>query len=285
MIQCRRRSKTGTKDFITRTHGRVSMVSFPVQVALSFVLSSAVVVAITVIAERFGTKVGGILGTLPSTIVVAFVFIYLGKGADFASDSVAVVPAVIGINMVFLLVLALLIERSLPVAFATSFVVWTALSALLYLSGLDDVLISIAIYVVLVLLSLLIMERYRRIGSLGKVKIHYTPGKLAARGILAGVIIAIAVMLSNIGTVVSGIFSVFPVILASAMFITAREHGPRFARGMAKSMTFGTPSVVSYAAAIHFLYPVLGLIWGTLAAYGIAATVTAGLFFLRDRIT
>jgi len=261
------------------------MVSFPVQVALSFVLSSAVVVAITVIAERFGTKVGGILGTLPSTIVVAFVFIYLGKGADFASDSVAVVPAVIGINMVFLLVLALLIERSLPVAFATSFVVWTALSALLYLSGLDDVLISIAIYVVLVLLSLLIMERYRRIGSLGKVKIHYTPGKLAARGILAGVIIAIAVMLSNIGTVVSGIFSVFPVILASAMFITAREHGPRFARGMAKSMTFGTPSVVSYAAAIHFLYPVLGLIWGTLAAYGIAATVTAGLFFLRDRIT
>ena len=70
--------------------------------------------------------------------------------------------------------------------------------------------------------------------------------------------IAIAVYLSNINSVLSGIFSVFPAILSSTMLISVKEHGPNFTSGLAKSMIIGISSVLTYATMIHFLYP-LGL--------------------------
>lgn len=261
------------------------MNSFIIQTVFPFILAAAVVVIITVIAERYGTKIGGILGTLPSTMVVAFVFIYLNKGAAFASDAAVVIPAEIGINMLFLLTFALLVKRSVAGAFAASFLVWAALTSILYFSDLQAIAIAVVIYALSVGFSLFVMERVVRVRSSDRVRIQYTPGKLILRGILAGVFIAAAVLLSNVSSTLSGIVTVFPVIIASAMFITVREHGPKFAAGMAKSMSFGTPSVVCYAVSIHFLYPVWGLLWGSLAAYGLSAVVTAILFSLRSRLS
>jgi len=261
------------------------MDSFILQTVFPFILAAAVVVIITVIAERYGTKVGGILGTLPSTMVVAFVFIYINKGAAFASDAAAVIPAELGINILFLLTFSLMVKRSVPMAFAVSFLVWAALTSILYFSELNVISIAVVIYALLLFFSLFVMERLSRVRSSERVHIHYTPAKLILRGILAGVFIATAVFLSNVSSTLSGIVTVFPVILASTMFITVREHGHKFATGMAKSMSFGTPSVVCYAVSIHFLYPVWGLLWGSLAAYGLSAIVTAILFSLRSRLS
>jgi len=80
------------------------------------------------IAERYGTKTGGIFGTLPSTIVIAFIFIAINQNVDFAAQSAAVVPAELGINVVFLLLFALLVHRSTYIAFAVSLTVWAILS-------------------------------------------------------------------------------------------------------------------------------------------------------------
>ena len=114
------------------------MLSLPFQTIIPFVLSALVVILITVIAEKYGTKTGGILGTLPSTIIVAYIFIALNKGLIFASNSVAVVPAEIGINLLFLFIFAILISRSIYTAFACSFLVWTLLSFVLYLRRLHN---------------------------------------------------------------------------------------------------------------------------------------------------
>ena len=78
---------------------------------IPFALSALVVILVTIIAEKYGTKTGGVIGTLPSTIIIAFLFIALDKGVQFASESVAVVPAEMGINLVFLLIFALLSQK------------------------------------------------------------------------------------------------------------------------------------------------------------------------------
>ncbi len=68
------------------------------------------------------------------------------------------------------------------------------------------------------------------------------------------------------------------------MLISYREHGPKFAAGMAKSMTVGISSVAVYAAAIHFLFPVYNIYIGTFAAYIVSIVVTLTIFKLRDKI-
>ncbi|MCK5112089.1 MAG: hypothetical protein KAQ84_00975 [Thermoplasmatales archaeon] len=254
------------------------------QAVIPFVLSAFIVILIMFIAERYGTKIGGIFGTLPSTIVIAFLFISLNKGIDFASQSVAVVPAELGINLIFLFLFSLLVHRSIYVAFAGSLTMWALLSSLLFFLNITNIFASLAIFIVSLGFTFTFLERFKKVPSIDRVVVHYTPMKIALRGLIAGTVIAIAVLLSNVGAVLSGIFSVFPAILSSTMLISVKEHGPDFAVGLAKSMVFGIPSVLSYATAIHFLYPVYGIIWGSICAYGISLVVTLALFKLRVKI-
>jgi len=193
------------------------MNSFILQAFLPFILSAFVVIIIMYIAEKYGTKTGGIFGTLPSTIVVAFIFISINKGVDFASLSAAVVPAELGINLIFLFCFAILVHRSTLIAFIVSICVWAICSYTLYVINLNNIFVSLLIFLILFLFTFITLEKIIKIPSKSNVKIKYTPIKIALRGILAGIVIAIAVYLSNVGSTLSGIFSVFPAILSSTM--------------------------------------------------------------------
>jgi hypothetical protein len=255
------------------------------QIIIPFVLSAFVVILVTIIAEKFGTKVGGIFGTLPSTLVIALIFIAGNEGNQFASDAAAVVPAELGINVLFLLIFALLVHRSVTLAFITTFTIWGILSSFLIIFNMDSIYVSILIYFISVISAFFVLEFWKNRPSLGMVSVHYTAKKIALRGVLAGFFIALAVSLSNIGSIISGIFSVFPAILSSTMIITYREHGPDFAAGMAKSMLLGLSSVATYATVVHFLYPFYGIVFGTVIAYLCSFCVTILIFLFRRWIT
>lgn len=251
---------------------------------IPFALSAVVVVLVTIIAEKFGTKTGGVVGTLPSTIIIAFLFIALDKGTNFASEAVEIVPAEMGINLVFLLLFALLSQRKILVALTGSLLGWTILTIVVYYANLISIVISLTIYLVCFLFTFLMLDRKKKVTSQDTIKVHYTPLKLLGRSLIAGIIIALAVTLSNIGTTLSGIFSVFPAIFLSTMVISLREHGSLFTGAMAKGMIYGSPSVVSYAVGIHFLYPITGVLVGTVGAFLLALLITLILFILRKKI-
>ncbi|MDG6218259.1 MAG: DUF3147 family protein [Candidatus Thermoplasmatota archaeon] len=260
------------------------MQSWLFQILIPFILSGFVVILITVIAERFGTKVGGIFGTLPSTLVIALLFISVNKGTDFASEAAVVIPAELGINVIFLLIFALLVHRSASLALVATFTIWGFLSYMLVLFNLDSIGISVLIYIAAIIGAFFVLEFLKITPSLGNVTVKYTTRKIVFRGLLAGFFIALAVFLSNFGSVISGIFSVFPAILSSTMIISLREHGPDFAAGMAKSMSLGLASVCMYATLVHFLYPTQGIVVGTIIAYILSFVVTLGIFIIRKKI-
>ena len=256
-----------------------------IQIILPFILSAVVVILITVVAEKFGTKIGGIIGSLPTTIIIAFIFIAINRGVDFASRSVAVVPAEMGINIAFLCIFVVLAFRSLKLALIVSFVFWAVMSIVLYIIDLNDIFASLVIFLTSMYVTLFIFEKYKKFKSHGKRRVHYTPMKILLRGILTGTIIAISVFLSNLDPVLSGIFSIFPAIMTSTMIISYAEHGPDFSAGIAKSMIFGSPSVMSYAVAIYFLYPKFGIIYGSLIAVCISFVITLFILKIRRRIS
>lgn len=249
-----------------------------------FVLSALVVIIVTIIAEKFGTKTGGVIGTLPSTIIIAFLFIALDKGVQFASNSVAVVPAEMGINLVFLLLFTQLSKNGIPIALTGSLVGWTILTIGIYYSHITSIALSFTFYIICFFITFLIMEKTKKITSLDTTTVHYTLLKLLSRSLIAGIVIAIAVTFSNIGTILSGIFSVFPAIFLSTMLISLKEHGPQFTGALAKAMIYGSPSVVSYAICIHLFYPLIDIVPGTITAFLIAFLITIILFMFRKKI-
>lgn len=254
------------------------------QFANPFLLSALVVIIITVMAERFGTKIGGIIGTLPTNMAVAFLFIAYNNGTDFASRAVAVVPAEMGVNILFLLIFALAAYRSLFCALLVSLASWTGMSAVLVWLDLHNILLSLILYGSMMLPAFLFLEVKKKVASEARVRVHYTPQKILLRGVFAGAVIALAVLLANVGAAISGIFSVFPAIFLSTMTIFVLEHGARFAGAMAKSMILGSLTVVGYATAIHYLYPPYGMVGGTLASYGLAAGIVLLISWVFRRI-
>ena len=261
------------------------MIDLVLEIALPFILSALIVILITIIAERYGTKIGGIIGTLPSTIIIAYIFIALNQGIVFASDSVTVVPAELGINIVFICVFAILAYRSTFIAFIGSFFIWIALSSTLLFLNMHYIYLSIIIFTISLISTFIVLEKKFKIKSQGKTKVHYTPLKILLRGILTGTVITISVLLSNIDEVLSGIFTVFPAIFSSTMIITLKEHGPNFSAGMAKSIIIGSPSVMIYAVGIHFLYPIYGIFLGSIFAFIVSIIVTLIILKLRKKIS
>ncbi len=251
---------------------------------IPFILSALIVILSTIIAEKYGTKTGGVIGTLPTTIVIAFLFIALDKGVQFASESVLIVPAEMGLNLIFLLIFALLSQKNIAIALTGALLTWVTLTTILYFLDINSIVVSFVIYLVSFILSFLILDKKKKITSQDTLPVHYTLLKLLSRGLIAGIVIAIAVSFSNIGVMFSGIFSVFPAIFLSTMLISLREHGPKFTGALAKGMVYGSPSVVSYGMGIYYLYPLIGITMGTIGAFLIGLLVTLVLFIFSKKI-
>ena len=60
--------------------------SFWIKFGLSFLVGGVWVTLSSVAAERFGSKAGGLIGGLPSTIVVTLLFIGLTQSAERAAE-------------------------------------------------------------------------------------------------------------------------------------------------------------------------------------------------------
>lgn len=65
---------------------------FLVQLAISFIVGSFWVLLTTFLADRFGSKIGGFIGGLPSTAAVSFFFIGLTQSTEIAALATTVFP-------------------------------------------------------------------------------------------------------------------------------------------------------------------------------------------------
>ncbi len=252
---------------------------------LSFVLAAAWVSMSTVVTERLGTKVGAVVTTLPSTLVVALFFIAVDEGPGLAADVAAVVPAEMGINVVFLAVFVAASGRGLPAALVASLGAWTALSAGLFVLDPGGLYVSLPIFLVGVAGTTLWLRARHHFEQRPGRRIAYTPGEIAFRGLFAGLMIALSVVAARLsGPVLGGILSVFPAIFTSTMVILYLRQGREFSGATGTLMIVGSANVVVYSVVVVFAFPPLGAIWGTVAALVVSYAWSFGLYLGVKRL-
>lgn len=150
--------------------------------------------------------------------------------------------------------------------------VWFLVALGLVLAAIQTHAASLIAFGVFYLSSVYILEKRLSIPSAGSRPTHYTFGLLLFRGILGGGIVVFAVTMARVsGPVVGGLFSVFPTIMLSTMIINHLGHGPEFATGFVKAITFSGPvNSTVYGLAVRYTYPDLGLLWGTLLSFAVS---------------
>jgi len=253
--------------------------TFLLKLFLSFLLGGVWITITTIIAEKLGSKLGGVIAGLPSTIIISLFFIGWTQSPIVAFQATTVIPLVMGINAFFVVVYALLRKKGFSIALGGALLFWGVTSAILASVKFDSFLISMIGFLVLVILSYHIMEKWNSFPSEQRKFTKYTLPLLLIRGILSGSIIAFAVLMAKVaGPLIGGMFSVFPAVMLSTLIITYFAHGASFSIAVLKILTVSGPvNVVTYAVAVRYLYGSLGLLWGTVVSFIISMI---GSFFV-----
>jgi uncharacterized membrane protein (GlpM family) len=245
---------------------------FPLKLLLTALVGGSWVVLSTIIAERAGTKLGGVIAGLPSSSLIAFLFIGWTQSPQAAAQATTLAPLTMGVVALFNVVYALLYPRGFVLALASAVGVWLALALGVLALHIETYSLSLLGLVLLLGLSYWVLEKVLDIPSEGQRLMRYTPAQLTFRGILGGAIISFAVLMAQIGgPVVGGVFATFPNVMLSTMIVNHLNHGRAFSTAVVKSMTIsGAITVTLYVTAVRYLYPTCGLALGTALSFALA---------------
>lgn len=266
---------------------------------LAVLLAGGVAVAVTRAVERWGGAVGGLLGTLPSTIVPASLGLWAASPAGFA-EAMGVIPAGMLLNAGFLWLWRVLPPRApawglaarLGWTSAVSLAIWgvaaAALGGLVTLAkqggvpapvvGACGLGVGVIVGVVATLTPVPAPRGGRQVAA----------WVLLARAGLAGGAVAAGIALASAGVpVLSGLATVFPAIFLTTMVALWWSQGESVPAGAVGPMMLGACSIGTYALASVWTFPAWGPAWGALGAWSLAAggvsLPAAGWLALRRR--
>jgi hypothetical protein len=268
-------------------------------VAVPALLAGIVAVLATLVVERFGGATGGILSSIPTTIVPAAIGIFGREpDPDGFRRAMAFVPVGILLNAGYLVLWRVIPARIgrkagrhlLATTVALALGAWLVAATLVMAlhEGLQPTVgQSLAAGCIAFAAGIALGIAANRIPHPAP-KGHHRVGApvLAVRGVAAAIVIGIALVLARAGLpVASGLAAVFPVIFTTIMVATWLAQGAHVPTGAVGPMALGTLSVSAYALLATALFPVMPL-WAAASIAWIAsvgAVSVPAFLFLRWR--
>ena len=253
------------------------MILLASSVLLSAFLAGLVATGVTLAIERWGGLVGGVLGTVPSTIVPAAAGMHLSGNEDELLQSMAIVPLGMLLNALFLGVWVTLPSRlgerrPLLITTLVSLIVWACAGVILLMiiskaTSLGASHWTIGFGGLFLLIALAVRFNLEaRPAPKGTHRVHWPV--LVGRGSAAAVAIGCAVWLSSQGLpLLAGLAAVFPAIFLTSMVALWLAQGETVPQGAAGPMMLGGVSVAVYALVIMWSLPTLGPVFGSLVAW------------------
>lgn len=240
-------------------------------ILLSALFAGIVAVLVTVAIERWGGIVGGILGTLPTTIVPAAIGMYIEAGSKDLATSMSLIPFWMLLNALFVASWVVYPrinpQATLGKMIFVSLGFWSFLAVLMTISLTEslnyfsELSLGIAGFVCLVGLGLWITWIPIKAP---KGKNSVTKQVLLMRGLAAATAIGIAVQFASMGLpIIAGLASVFPAIFLTTMVALWVAQGADVPTGAAGPMMLGGSSVGMYSLIAPYAVPEYGIYIGS----------------------
>ena len=270
------------------------------QTILLYALFAGIVaILVTVAIEKFGGIIGGVLGTIPSTIIPAAAGVYSIDGTESLRDSMSMVPIGMLMNGIFLSVWIYfphyIKQEKLKLISTTIFAlaVWLALAIfslkVVELSPIQDLgnfIIGLIGFILLVLFSVL-LNLNSIVAPKGENNVPLLI--LGCRGIAAALAIGFCLILAKpVLPLVAVLVSAFPAIFLTSMVALWLSQGSKVPRGAAAPMMLGGASVSVYALVSMYAIPEYGIVIGSIVTWFssvILWTIPAFLVLRKYKLT
>jgi len=242
--------------------------TFLIKLAASVLISGLWISGATILAEKRGSKIGGMVANLPSHLLVSLFFVAIVSGTDYAVAAAPGIPIGMAVNSIFLLVLILTLKYGLTISIILSFIAWLIFTLAGIIFTQDNFIVNIIIYLLVMAGTFGYLEWGAKIRSVERKPKNFTVRQILLRAGFAGTVVAMVIIFSRIlDAYVLGIFSVFPAVMFSTMLILIVNQSPAFAQETGKIMIFASTNITVYAVALYFTYPLIGPFWGTAISY------------------
>lgn len=259
------------------------MDSFVLKTLLSFIVGGVWIAGTTWMAERFGTRAGGFIGGLPSTIVVSLFFIAWLESPEHARAATGIIPYALSSNLLFLAGYAALAVRGAAPGLGAALGLWAVLQFGFIRLDPTNFGWGLAFNMAVLVLSHVFVTRALGVRGLPALAAGRDSRKLAVRTILGGGTVALAVLMSRLsGPLLGGIFSVFPAAALSTLWFSYRAGGLEFSRSLVPAFMLSmTININVYTIAYRQLVVDVPLALAILLSY-LAAMASA---FVLWRLT
>ena len=244
---------------------------FLVDLALKMALTAFIVVVISITVERSGPFIGALIAALPTAAGAAYIILAFEHPPAFIAASAVGSAAATAAVSVFALAYTVLAQRrgvimSVSVAIMVFFVAAAALRAVAW-TPFTAFMLDAVVFGITVPLS----WRYRTSGP--PVKFMRSRWDIPVRALSAAVVVVVVTSIStSIGSFASGMFAVFPIVMACTAVILHLRVG-----GIASASMFAHAQIALNGLwlgflAMHFLVAPIG-VW---PAYGLGLLVCIG---------
>jgi hypothetical protein len=238
------------------------------RVILSFVLAGSWIAVVTLLAERLGSRLGGLFTNLPSNILFSLIYIALSNGIPFVTGMVPGIPLGMLIDTVFLVVMMATLRFGVLWSLLVSLGSWAFLAWLANLLPSAPLWLAVTLYLAGASGLFLVAEKRMKIPSVPASDKGYTLLQLSSRAVVAGAIVAGVVVVSQFAPpYLTGIISTFPAVLLSTMMILIINQGIPFARATGKILILSSSNIIIYGIVVYFTFPAFGIAVGTLISF------------------
>lgn len=233
---------------------------FVLTLIVKMAVTAGFVLAATVIAERVGPLLGGLVATLPIGAGPVYVFLAFDHDAYFIAQSAVASLAINAVNVIFALSYAVLAQtRSRALSMGLAFMVWLVLASII--RAVHWTFVSVAVVNVIVLGICLWVARPLRHVRVKGFRTRWTD--LALRAGLVALLVGVVVTFSfQLGPAGSGILAVFPVVLISIMFILHNRVGGPAAAAVLANAVLGLVGFAFACTVLHFTAEPFGSVIG-----------------------
>ncbi len=241
------------------------------------------VVLLSYLAEVVSPRFAGILSGFPLGAAITLFFMGLEIGPAFASQSALYTT----LGLIATQVFAYGYYRASAAAEDLNKGVCILVACLAGLAGyfaaaalLRLVPVTLFLAVVLPVLSIVFFTHlFKRVKNVRiENRVSMNGRVLLVRAVFAAAaIIAITSTARLVGPRWAGLFSAFPITMLPFVVIIHATYGADRIHAILKNFPAGLYSLVVYSIAVFVLYPIIGIFWGTVAAYGLATACLVAL--------
>lgn len=248
------------------------------QILFSFILGGGLITFLSLVAEKANEKIAGIILMFPSTIVLGFFFLGITTSAEKVASIIPATIIPLGIvvfSSVIYIHTAQFYSNYIPTkikqivaTFITSSLLWFVLTSPFAIWKFKNLVIGVIGYFFLALIAHYILNRKKNMKPI--LKPVYSRAQILLRALFMGTIISIVVLLGKtLNLFWGGIFTMFPAATFASLIILHFYYDPNQLFFFMRKAPIGSLSLFIYALSVMMLYPLIGIVFGTIAAYTI----------------